>query len=281
MKITKVNKMKLAAVVITYNPENYLISNINSYSEYVEHILVLDNSSNNEASKMLKENSKIEYYWQGENKGISYCLNEAIRKCRNYGIDYLLTMDQDSSFDQIELDKYIGRIEGNTEKDKIGMFGINLDPIDKNDYKDELFITSGSILNVNIASKLGGFDENLFIDEVDNEFCLRLIAKGYSTLKFGNISMNHQFGTTRRVLTPSLKYKDRVIYSPLRNYYNTRNYFYVNQLYKHQYKQKKDRRTMLLYRIKNSLLYENTFKTIFFIFKGYYDFKMRNMGKIV
>jgi rhamnosyltransferase len=189
-------------------------------------------------------------------------------------------MDQDSSFDEIQLKHYLTRLQICAQKDTIGMFGINLDLLDKNDYTDEMFITSGSILNIKIALEVGGFDENLFIDEVDNEFCLRLISRNYSTLKFGNIQMNHQFGTTKKVLTPKLKYENRVIYSPLRNYYNTRNYFYVNKIYKHEYKQKKDRKTMLKYRIKNSLLYENTFKTLYYVIKGYIDFKRNKMGNI-
>jgi rhamnosyltransferase len=250
-------KMKLGAVVILYNPDEELKYNINSYLSKVELLLVLDNSVSDKAKALFEGNPKIQYYWDGENRGISYRLNQALKICREKNIIYLLTMDQDSSFDPTMLDKYLHQIEKCPVLENVGMFGINLDKNDKNDYYDELFITSGSIINVDLAQQIGDFDEKLFIDEVDNEFCLRLILNKYSTLKFGNITMNHQFGSTRKVLTPSLTYKERVIYSPLRNYYNTRNYFYVNKLYKHDYKQKKDRKTMLLYRIKNSLLYEN------------------------
>ena len=271
--------MNLAAVVILYNPDISLTKNINSYLGTVKCLIALDNSKTNSAKILLPKSDKIIYQSDGKNKGISYRLNQALKICIETGFEYLLTMDQDSSFDEIDLNVYLSRVL-DYKNSKIGMFGINLDQHDKNDYDNEMFITSGSILNVEHAIEIGGFDENLFIDEVDNEFCLRLISKGYFTKRFGNISMNHQFGTTRKVLTPSLKYKDRVIYSPLRNYYNTRNYFYVNSIYTHDYKQKRDRLIMLKYRIKNSLLYENTLKTIYYVVRGYLDFCLNRMGKI-
>jgi rhamnosyltransferase len=271
--------MNLAAVVILYNPDIDLTKNINTYLKSVKSLIVLDNSNTNSAKMFLPNSEKITYHFDGENKGISYRLNQALEICKQNKFEYLLTMDQDSSFEEIEINNYLSKIEEN-KNFKIGMFGINLSQFDKNDYENEMFITSGSILNVNHAIEIGGFDENLFIDEVDNEFCLRLISKGYFTKRFGNISMNHQFGTTRKVLTPSLRFKERVIYSPLRNYYNTRNYFYVNRLYTYDYKQKRERLIMLKYRIKNSLLYENTLKTIYYVFRGYIDFKLNRMGRI-
>lgn len=51
--------------------------------------------------------------------------------------------------------------------------GLNAEEKSLSPYEVKLAITSGSILNVTIAKQLGSFDENLFIDEVDSEFCYR------------------------------------------------------------------------------------------------------------
>lgn len=40
-------------------------------------------------------------------------------------------------------------------------------------------ITSGNIINISIALSCGGFDENLFIDSVDEEFCIRCQKYGF------------------------------------------------------------------------------------------------------
>src|SRR5437016_4565785 len=58
----------------------------------------------------------------------------------------------------------------------------------------EHLITSGSIIN--LAARTGGFDEHLFIDMVDIEYCYKSIAAGYKIIQFKNILLEHRLGTT-------------------------------------------------------------------------------------
>ena len=53
------------------------------------------------------------------------------------------------------------------------------------------FITSGNLLNLDTWEKLGGFDEKLFINEVDTIFAFLLRKKGYKIFEFYNVKMNH------------------------------------------------------------------------------------------
>ena len=38
-------------------------------------------------------------------------------------------------------------------------------------------MTSGNLLNLKIAEKIGDFEEKLFIDEVDHDYCYRIRRK--------------------------------------------------------------------------------------------------------
>ena len=93
--------MKISATVIWYNPGNENIGNIWTYLNYFEKLFIIDNSknSNKELSKKL-ESTKVKYiYNEGKNLGISGALNLACEKAIKEGFSWILTMDQDSSFD--------------------------------------------------------------------------------------------------------------------------------------------------------------------------------------
>lgn len=83
-------------------------------------------------------------------------------------------------------------------------------------------ITSGMVLNIKIARSLGGFDEGLFIDGVDTEYCYRVIQNNYKILMFSDILLEHHIGN------PSIKrfFWGKVIptnHNAIRRYYITRN----------------------------------------------------------
>ena len=86
------------------------------------------------------------------------------------------------------------------------------------------------MIPVDIATKIGGFDENLFIDEVDNEFCYRVKKNGYDILEFPSIILKHSLGhqTFHQIL--GFHY-NTFNHNALRKYYMTRNRIYVLRKY--------------------------------------------------
>ena len=110
--------------------------------------------------------------------------------------EWLLTMDQDSSFEGDFLKKYITCTAQFTGKEDVAMFGVNyLERIDQKDYCNSRavihLITSGSIMNLSLFKNIGGFDEKLFIDEVDLEYCFNSLSKGFKIIEFPNIYLEH------------------------------------------------------------------------------------------
>lgn len=145
-------------------------------------------------------------------------------------------MDQDSYFEAGMFAAYLDCLSGFQGKENVAMFGIEYEqaPSLKNcSYKtSEKLITSGSMVNLPLHRKLGGFDEKLFIDEVDSEYCFKAAVGGYKTIQFDNIFLNHSLGTVSEHRSlKSFKKTSRTLHSPLRVYYMVRNYLYVAQKY--------------------------------------------------
>jgi rhamnosyltransferase len=89
-------------------------------------------------------------------------------------------------------------------------------------------ITSGAMTLVAAWEATGGFDEALFIDGVDYDFCLRLRDAGLVVRRVNDVTILHELGalTCRRVL-------GRVLYitnhSGMRRYYQVRNRLYLQR----------------------------------------------------
>ncbi len=74
----------------------------------------------------IKTLSNIKYYSMQGNKGIAAALNKGVHMAYKDGFDYLLTMDQDSKFNEGILNKYVKEAEKQFGMDeKIILCGIN------------------------------------------------------------------------------------------------------------------------------------------------------------
>ena len=230
---------KISAVIICYNPDIIrLIDNVFSVYKQIMSLLLIDNNSvnyeeySNHIRNLLPSDFKLDIIRNKSNFGIARSLNIAIDYCLQNNYTWLLTLDQDSVCDltMIEqlFDKEISR--------KVGLLAPKI--IDINNPKTRILnlkapithITSGSVINIEIAKSVGGFDGKLFIDYVDHEFCLKLLVKGYDLhyspdallfQEIGKTSMHNFFG--KKVYTTN--------HLPFRLYFQFRNRTYVNKKY--------------------------------------------------
>jgi rhamnosyltransferase len=90
-------------------------------------------------------------------------------------------------------------------------------------------------LNIPIWNQLGGFDDLLFIDLVDYEYCYRARVNGFKLIQFSNVFITHNVGI--EVYRSSIKSlflvrKKKSIHSPLRCYYMYRNMLYLESKYR-------------------------------------------------
>ena len=87
--------------------------------------------------------------------------------------------------------------------------------------------------NLEILHKLDGYDENLFIDQVDFEYCIRLIKNQYKIVKLNKAILIHNIEDKES----EVKYingKRYLLnkYPPIRYYYIIRNNLYCGKKYR-------------------------------------------------
>ena len=277
--------MKIPATVIWYNPDNENIKNIRTYIDYVEKLYIIDNSKEN--NKKLADslnNLKTEYIYNDKNLGIAKALNLACEKAASEDFEWILTMDQDSSFDSDSINAYFRAFEKMT-KNNVGIISprhILKNDIDKfSDDKESAEVdhvmTSGNLLNLKIWEEIGKFDENLFIDEVDSEICFRIIESGYKVIQLNKIRMFHELGNLekRNFFTRKISVLN---HNHIRKYYIMRNKFYMLKKYKKY-------RSRYIYYILNDffkvIFYEkDKLRKLKYMFKGIADFMKSKMGEL-
>lgn len=276
--------MNLAGVVILFNPDNDVINNIMSYAPFLKNLYVFDNSpsSHEELCKVIKEKTDVLYFWDGENKGLPVCFNKALQLAKNMGFNWLLTMDQDSRFNVNGLRDYISCIS------KLPPNAYGISPTFREEVKTkkipfellsaiETCITSRNIINVPIAIECGGFDEKLFIDEVDNEFCYRCNQAGYRLYKYNRVILIHHLGNPIPQKILGFHYT-ALNESYLRQYYGMRNRLYVASKYPRI--KRKYYIIIIKWLIKVILAEPDKLRKLQYAYKGLRDYKSHKMGKL-
>jgi rhamnosyltransferase len=281
--------MRIAAVVIVYNPGDTVISNILSYSSSIEKLFVIDNSVDSSLAfvQQIQAISNCEYLSDGKNEGIAKRLNEACAFAIKNNMDWILTMDQDSKFEANNFSQYLSCLNNFPNKAQVALFGINHEG--KGETKDDCsyletnkLITSGTFVNLKLFPLIGNFNEDLFIDQVDFDYCYRSVLKGYRIIKFCHINLKHALGlSSEHVSLKTFTKTFRSLHSPIRLYYMTRNYLYIRSRYGTKFPAEVALDKIdLINRIKNNLLYnKNKIALLKYIFKGILDYRQRRMGK--
>ncbi len=260
------------------------MKNINTYINDIDILYIIDNSSNNNSSKIDK-NKKIQYIFNNENIGVSRALNLAARRAIQEGYSWLLTMDQDTVFKLNTISEMKKAIKENGTN-KIGIITpwhntklkINK-PQEDIDYPLEV-MTSGNLVNLEIYDKIGGYKDWMFIDGIDIEYGLNLAKHGYKIMRLNNVCIEHNLGDIK--YKQFLWKKDILCtnHNYLRRYYMTRNYMYIKDMYINFNKEYVNKITKQKRNILVILLFEkDKYRKIRNIIRGYVDYKNGKKGK--
>lgn len=266
-------KNNISAGIVLYNPNiQRLLENIEHIIKQVDKVILFDNGSTNilkieESIKTFDEN--IVLLKNNSNIGIASALNILCGWSYRHGYKFILTLDQDSvcPFNivkvlQRDMKPRIAIVAPNIIYRNNETFSINKHGIEDVDW----VITSASFTNLAIWKELDGFDENLFIDGVDLDFCYRATNKGYRIIKDNDVNLIHELGNLR-----CKKILGRTVYitnhPPLRKYYMVRNAIYLDK------KLNIKRSTSYISKnILKTLIFENQkFVKMKYIFKGIKD----------
>lgn len=277
--------MVLDGVVTLYNPELDVLGNIESYIGCLRNLYVFDNSEdvNTHIKQCLENKPNVIYVSFNKNKGIAEALNYVL----DVGQDtkFLLTMDQDTSFPTGMMEAYIAQVEmwEKLNPNEVAIYSVRImlkhgmvDEYSKSPEYIDCTITSGNIVSVSAARRVGGYNNDLFIDEVDSDFSLAIRQCGYKILRFNNMFINHLIGDVSKEQCLWFSYNTSN-HSPIRRYYMMRNRLYMMKKYS------KIRRaygiSLLKIIIKVILAEKEKCKKLKYMFLGMYDFLFGNMGK--
>ena len=290
--------MKIAGVVVLYNPDENVKKNIDSYINNLDILYVVDNSPEPNDNAKYYKGKKIKYISNHGNKGIAYALNVGAKEAIKEKSEWLLTMDQDSSFKDDSLGKMIGFLKElktnnimssalNLKYDNLGVISalqrtmLNKDEKLKGIDYPLVVMTSGNIINLDAYKKVGGFKDWLFIDAVDFEFCLNVKKHKYDIIQYNEAELNHNLGYINEY-----NFLGKTVYvtnhSAIRRYYITRNRHYLYDLYNEDFL---DYCSIELGRTKKELLKiilfeDNKWNKIKAIYKGYKDYKRGIKGEM-
>lgn len=255
-------KTGFSAGIVLFHPEKKrLFKNVDIINAEVDNIYIYNNGADKSIIEELIKNAKVIMLGDGKNIGIASAMNRIFEAAKKNNDEWLVTFDQDSISDN-ELIREYKRIIGFYPKaaifcpqviDSRRKFTkpVNSKKIEKVDR----CITSASCTRINAWDDVDGFDDFLFIDLVDNDFCKKLVIKKWKIYKLNSVILDQEFGdiqlkdekTVKRIIGISefvrnklkltyladnigkLSYRKKV--NPMRVYYSNRNIIYLNKKY--------------------------------------------------
>jgi rhamnosyltransferase len=222
----------VAAVIVTFHPEPSFASKLATLLPQVGAIIVVDNGScptDLPAADDPVLAGQVEIIANAENRGIGAALNQGLRRAKELGFAWALTLDQDSS-PLANLVAAGGRaFEAHPEPERLAAIGASVlgegegGSAPAAAYRRmKAVITSGTLQSIPAWERLGGFREDYFIDCVDSELCLRARSRGFEIIQATEPAIAHRIGMPSRKWVVG-RWMIPTNHSPLRRYYVTRN----------------------------------------------------------
>lgn len=258
--------------IVVYNPDyKRLEKSIKVLVKQDCEILIVDNTENcSHHLDSYKEIYNCYLKYNGENIGVAKAYNQIMEFYYEKGIKHVLTLDQDSICPDNLIEQYMQYIN----MPDIGILCPVLDykgdqkSIEDGDFKyvDEC-ISSASLINVKCWKKCGGFDEQLFIDFVDFDFCYAIREQGYKIGQIQKVHLDHELGK----LEVKYLFGRKIMvthHSPLRKYYYIRNAIICHKKHSKMYPFKRLLKDIINNYLKAMLYESNKWKRLSLMNKG-------------
>lgn len=235
-------KDRICAIIVTWNTDRELEQGLAALSPQIGEIVIVDNGSDYEHIFILEELSKkftLTILRNPENLGIAAALNRGVKYALEKGYAWVLTLDDDSEPAQDMVQKMLEAYYSleKAKKDKTAIIAPNYTILKGLVYSGDsprfitTAITSGQLVKTSVFSKAGLYKEDLFIDGVDHEFCLRLLKRGFKTLLVPGAVLKQRFGPKPAMYNLLGKKIMVANHRPERYYYIYRNSLYIYKNY--------------------------------------------------
>lgn len=239
------NSCKLGIIVVSYYPNESQIYNFFSLVEKKNYkVVIVDNSCNDKVKKKLKENkskSNLKLIFPNTNNGIASAFNSGINYLINEGYEYVLLLDQDTDVNFDIIDKHFNDFIAINDDRKLACgWSFNSIPyflkyrffsrkvyMNKGIIDVDILITSGMIIDLKKIKIAGFFNEELFMDFVDMEWCQRVKKSNFNI--YGNFDVHcksHPIGEN------SINFFGLTFpaHKPFRYYYMVKNFLIIREM---------------------------------------------------
>lgn len=292
-------KEKTFSIIVLFKPKiSFFKIHLNFHSKNFSNIILVNNSP--EISLESLQSSQVTIINNQGNIGLAAGINVGILEAKKQGAKMVALFDQDTLLPDEFMQNILKQINNYQGLKKPALFSpvffnhvtddygsiINFKPfrlIRTTPNKKKLIthpqyvITSGSFIPISVLDEVGLMREELFIDFVDIEWCLRARAKGYEIISFPQVEIAHHLGDS----SVSFMGTNYPIHSPLRMYYYFRNAMYLYRLREIDWNWRMVDSARIMFRFLFYMLFVNNRWTYFkYIIKGYYHGLIKKMGKL-
>jgi rhamnosyltransferase len=237
---------QVCAIIVTYNPDDDFAHRVSVLRSQVDPVVVVDNKSTEPKQAVLRQLAQHYSFTLLENPdnlGIGTALNRGIHWALAQGFEYLILFDQDSEITEGFVAALVSQCRRHLHE-RVAvvapqLYNRNTGARDgpRGTSKDGYLVsqTSGSLMPAAVFRSEGWFREDLFIDYVDYEYCLRVVNAGWRILYCQEALLSHSPGQSCRHVFWGIYLGTTMNYSALRHYYSTRNGVWVLRQYWKRY----------------------------------------------
>jgi rhamnosyltransferase len=235
--------VEVCAAIVTYHPDWKLKLAIGILRPQVGRLVVVDNHSSEKAVRELRVFAeKHDFYLieNQENYGIGKALNQSIAWAKKHAeCEFILFFDQDSYISESFVEEMVAEYRRHAESERVFLVvpkivhrrtGVTC-PHRTFQGKHLVAQTSGSLMPIKVFADEGLYREDLFIDLVDYEFCLRVAARGWRIVYNQAAVLYHEPGSAKQITVLGIAQVTTYSYSPLRKYYSMRNGIWTIKTY--------------------------------------------------
>ncbi len=200
---------RVCAIIVTYHPQLSIIENVERLRPQVTEIVVIDNGSAAKSEILLSQLEKIpglRIIRNAKNLGIAAALNTGIKYAGDAHYDWVATFDQDSTVTPDFVSSMFAAYESCPFKNEVALIS-PIHCVSEEEWKKKhagrarknfslirVAMTSGSLIKASAFLDTGLYDEGMFIDYVDFDFCLRLWQHGYKLVRSCRSCLLHHLG---------------------------------------------------------------------------------------
>lgn len=232
--------MKTALVIVLFHPTADDLRQLRRVSQRYEGVIV-DNSETRSFDE--EEVGLMHYIPLHKNAGIAHAQNVGIlHAMEHFESDYIVFMDQDSRWQDDYVERitqtYASLLQKGIRLSALGPTVLRREGgeeyqsvIHKKQFVTDDFIlrphiiASGCCIRKELFLEVGTFEDDLFIDFVDDEWCWRAKTKGYVCGITPQVSIDHKIGQKELHIG---KYVI-ILSAPFRYYYLYRNYLLLSR----------------------------------------------------